>query len=104
MAVYLRTCRASLSDGVRRAAFMGILAGTLALHVALVASFIAQFIRPDAVAAFWRVLVHRASLMLPGGSLAVWLSCALVFAGVYWLTQREFERIEMPAPRTTRHV
>ena len=102
MIVYLRTCRASLGDWVRKAAFVGILSGTMALHVALLASFVTQFIQPDAASTFWRVLVYRASLALPGGELAVWFICALVFAGAYRVTEAEFECIEMPTPRTAR--
>ena len=102
MMVYLRTCRASLSDGVRKVTFIGILGGALVIHLLFVVAFVTQFIRPDAVSAFWRILAYQAGLMLPGGDMAVWLICALVFAGAYWLAQRVFERIEMPTPRTSR--
>jgi chromate transport protein ChrA len=98
MVVYLRTCRATFSDRVRRTTYAGIIIGTLALHLALLVSFVTRFMRPDAASTFWRVLVGRAGLLLPDEEATVWLICALVFAGAYWLAQREFERTEMPAP------
>ncbi len=102
MIVYLRTCRASLGDWVRKATFVGILSGTMALHLAFLVSFMTGFIRPDAASTFWRVFVYRASLALPGGELAVWFICVLVLAGVYRLTEGEFQRIELPTPRAAR--
>jgi hypothetical protein len=48
---------------------------------------------------FWKAFIRVLGEALPGGSIAVWVICALLFLAAYRLIEKQFKRIEMPVER-----
>jgi hypothetical protein len=92
--IYLRAWRAGISDTRRKAAFLAVAIAAIAATVAQVALMVAQWIRPDVGAAFIKILMLRMVQAIPGGTLTVWILCALVLWGLYEFWLRQFDRVE----------
>jgi len=94
-AIYLRACRATVTDAGRKVVYLGMLAVVLLVNIAPVVTTITNFARLEVVEAFVRVLIRYAVVALPGGAPMLWLVCALPLLGAYWLAQAQFQRIEL---------
>jgi len=93
--IYLRAWRAGISDTRRKAAFLATAFAATAATVVQIAVMVAQWIRPDVGAAFIKILVLRMVQAIPGGTLTVWVLCALVLWGLYQFWLRQFDRVEV---------
>jgi hypothetical protein len=98
-AAYFRAYRASVSEGMRKGAFFGLLGAALALHLAPFVAFMTGFVEDWVVLGVAEAGIHRLAALLPGHDFAIWLLCAVIFAAGYRLAQGAFERIEVPLPR-----
>ena len=97
--LYLRTYRASISEGKRKAAFFAVLGGTLVLHITPFIAFISGFVEDWVVLGQAEAGLLWLARTLPGGEAAVWVLCAAILYAGYRLAQGAFERIEVPLPR-----
>jgi len=99
VSIYFRACRAGVSDARRRALFFAMAIAAIAATAAQVAVMVLRWIRPDVGAAFLKILMLRMVQTIPGGTLTVWILCALVLWGVYELCRRQFQPVEvLPTP------
>jgi len=96
VAVLLRAYRAGINEWVRQTVFWGSTACLLLFWLALSFGTIAGVVKP------WTV---RGSIEIPVmllgrsvvGVFAVWVVSTLAIAGAYWVTQRQFRHMEIPA-------
>jgi hypothetical protein len=100
--VYLRACRASVTDAGRVVIFSILVAVAIGSSVGQAAAMVAGVVRPDVGAAFLRILMRNMADATPGGNLAVWIVCTLVLLGAYWIAQSQFQKIEVLPGRPTR--
>jgi hypothetical protein len=94
IALYMRTFRRGIGDGVRKWTLVGLLAFLMLLHIAQFLPFVMNVTEPWIVAAFWEITGRALALTLPGGVAALWLLSAGVVALFYWVAQRQFRRAE----------
>ncbi len=97
--VYLRTFRLSITDSVRKIVFVGLLLLAFLLHIVPYALAIGDYMNMRVYIGFWKAFIRVLGEALPGGSIAVWVICALLFLAGYRLIEKQFERIEMPVER-----
>jgi hypothetical protein len=97
--VYLTTFRAGVTDARRRTVFFVILAIALVLHLTQFVAGIGWLTRMWIMSSLPRMAVRRLTDALPGGAVAVWLLCGLLFYVAYRLVRARFERIEAPVSR-----
>jgi hypothetical protein len=96
--IYLKTYRAGVSDGRRRAVFLTILVVAVALHIAQFAVGLTGLTKLWVVTGLPRMIVRLVADALPGGEIATWLACAALFWAAYLVVRARFERIEAPVP------
>jgi hypothetical protein len=94
-AVYFRACRATVTDGGRKALYFAMLAVVLLINIAPVPGIILGLFKLEVVDAFVRILIRQIVEFLPGGVLTVWILCAGALIGVYQLAKAQFGRIEL---------
>jgi hypothetical protein len=96
--VYLRSCRVTVSHRRRLVLFFALLGSMFALHLALTALFLTRVVRETVVSGLLKIFAKWLTEVLPGGTVGVWIVCALLFWGTYRTAESEFERIEAPLP------
>jgi hypothetical protein len=101
-AVYFRACRATVTDGGRKALYFAMLAVVLLINIAPVPGIILGLFKLEVVDAFVRILIRQIVEFLPGGVLTVWILCAGALIGVYQLAKAQFGRIELIPGRPCR--
>ena len=102
VSIYLRACRAEVSDARRKAIFFAMAIATITVTAAQIALMIAQWIRPDPGAAFLRILMLGMVQTLPGGLLTTWILYALMLWAVYAFCRRQFCRVEILPGQTAK--
>jgi hypothetical protein len=98
-AVYMSSFRVSRTDAARKWAYFGMLGVLLVLHLAFNAVAMVNAVKPWIAVALAKILVLRSGEHLPGGAVAVWIICVLLFLIGYRLALSRFRRIEVPMPR-----
>ncbi len=94
LALYLRTLRAAVSEKVRKGAFWGSMVGLLLLHTWQFFVPVMNDVSVTEVGALWGITIRHLGTAIPGGSLTVWVLCALIVVGVYRVAERQFARAE----------
>lgn len=100
--IYLRACRATISDGGRKAAYFILMAIAMGSVVAQVATMIVDWVRVDIAGAALRILLRNLAQALPGGNLSLWIVCGLLFIALYLSARAWFRHVELLPPRTER--
>jgi hypothetical protein len=93
--VFLRSCRAHVTDAGRVRTFAVLAAFAIATTMAQLGVMVAGLLRPDAGAAFLRILLLRYAAAAPGGEWILWIVCFLWLSVLYGLVQNRFDRIEV---------
>jgi hypothetical protein len=91
--VFLRSFRATVSDGKRKAFFFGLLTCLLAIHIGQFAFIVSGITRDWIVTGTMEILVRQAG---GAGALLVWIACVLILSGAFRLAESAFHRIEVP--------
>ncbi|NIM65436.1 MAG: hypothetical protein GTO51_05525 [Candidatus Latescibacteria bacterium] len=99
ISIYLRTFRLSITDSVRKIVFIGLLLLTFVLHLMQYVLAIDDHMKMWVYIGFWKVFIRNLGDLLPGGSITIWVICALLFLIGYRLTEKQFEGIEMPVEK-----
>ncbi len=99
LALFLRTFRATVSDRRRRAFYWSFLA---ALLIVMIGGFTFQVAGWFNQRVGWAILESLAFRwgQSPTAMVLTWLLCCLGMVAAYWLAQRAFQRIELPATPT----
>jgi hypothetical protein len=99
-ALYFRTCRATITEGGRKAFFFGMLAVVLSFNIAPVITIMTGFAKLEVVDAFLRVLIRYAVDQLPGGAPMLGILCLLPLLAAYGLALSQFRHVELVPART----
>jgi hypothetical protein len=94
--VFLRSFRATITDGKRKAFFFAMLFVLLAVHVSQYAFFMSGTTKDFIVTGTIEILVRRLGEAFPGSVLLVWIACGLLLFGAYRFAESAFLRIEVP--------
>jgi hypothetical protein len=94
VAIYMRTFRGGVGDGVRKWTLVGLLVVLMALHIVQFVPFVLDITKPWIISAFWQIGARALVQVLPGGALTLWILCTGVIALFYWVAQRQFARAE----------
>jgi len=92
--IYMGAWRARVPDSRRKAAYLALAAAAIAATAGQVVLMIAGWLRPHVGAAFLRILIFRFVRALPGGAATLWVLCAFVLLGAYWLFLGRLRRVE----------
>ena len=95
--IFLRSFRATISDGKRKAILFGLLAVLMAVHLAQYPLILSGITEEWILTGTIEILVRQASGALAGGALLIWLVCSLLLYGGYRFAQSEYLRIEAPS-------
>jgi hypothetical protein len=74
-----------------------LLVGTIMLHLGGFAGAILKYYALWVHTAFVKIIIRDIDATIPGGTPALWVACGLLLFLGYWLAQRRFEQIEIPA-------
>jgi hypothetical protein len=96
--IYLRLYRATVTNRRRLVIFFVLSGALFALHLALMALFVMRVVRELIFSGLMTIFSRWLTDLLPGGAIAVWVLCALLFWGIYRVAESEFERVEVPVP------
>jgi hypothetical protein len=94
--IFLRSFRATISDGKRKALLFGLMFLLLAVHIAQYALVIGGITMDWIITGTIEILVRQASDGLAGGALLIWLVCGLLLYGGYRFAESGYLRIEVP--------
>lgn len=94
LAIYLRTFRTGISDGIRKAVYIAILVVTLGVHIGQFLLAITDQVELSVVAGFMQILVRALTEALPGGAVTVWIASGLLLLASYLVVESSFKRME----------
>ena len=94
---YLRSFRATISDGTRKAILFGMMFAVLALHIAQYVLFMTGITEDWIITGTFEILLRNATDSLYGGALSIWVVCGLVIYAAYRVAESQFRRIEVPS-------
>lgn len=97
LSLFMRTVRAGTSERARTAALWGLALIPLAMYILAVALTIAKILQPCVVPILVEMLTRYLGKAVPGGAPTVWVICGVLFAGAFWLAEKQFEQIEVPS-------
>ena len=96
IAVYLRSFRATISDGMRKAILFGMMFVVLALYLAQYALLGNGFTKPWIITGTFEILVRNVADGFVGGALLIWVVCGLAIFTAYVFAESRFRHIEVP--------
>jgi len=99
VAVFLRTFRAGLGDGKRKAVFWTVAAGLVALMLGIGALMISGLISPSVIRGFFEVMLRQIGDS-PIQTITVWAASLVATVTAYFVAQRQFLQAELP-PKPT---
>lgn len=97
--VFFHAFRSSISHRKRQLVFWLLMLLAFSLWLGQLVGAMTEFMEPSIAAAFFEVFIGTVADG-PLGSLLVYGTCSVVFAGGYWILQRRFERIEAVETKT----
>ena len=94
MSPYLATLRPGFSERRRKGTFWWGMVALMVLHVSQFGALITENLDHWVLSGTSMIAIRAAAERLPGGSVAVWVLCGLVFYGLYRIAERRFLRVE----------
>jgi len=94
MSVYLATLRPRFTERRKRATFWWGMVVLMLLHVSQFAALLTEKLDHWVISGASMIAIRAAAERLPGGSVAFWVLCGLVFYGLYRIAERRFMKVE----------
>jgi len=95
--VYLRVCRPGVGTARRKAVFWGVMAALFSLYVLKFVSWMVDWLDADLELAAIRIWMRDLPELVPGGTVAVYIICAVLVYGAFRIARRQFVRFESSA-------
>jgi hypothetical protein len=96
VSVYMRSFRATISDGKRKAFLIGLMMLVLVVHLGQYGLFVSGLTGDRLFTGFIEILIREAIESFPGAGVAIWIACVVLLYFGFKIAEHQFRRIEIP--------